>query len=71
MLTKQVNITDREQFKEAVLNASACYSLTKEEIEVAINKYERELKEAKRLDSQIITIDELRKKRDSKKKMKL
>ena len=60
-----------EEFKAAVNNAKECYALTPDEIYTAVAKYEKDLNEAKMLDNGVISIDELRKRKEKKNKDKI
>jgi 3-dehydroquinate synthetase len=50
-----------EQFKEAINNAKDCYFLTDDEVSQAIEKYRLDLEEAAKLDSKVVSIDDLKK----------
>jgi hypothetical protein len=60
-----------EEFTAAIHNAKECYSLTPTEVLITIKKYEEMLNEAKLLDSNIISIDELRRRKEKKEKDKI
>ena len=49
-----------EQFKEKLKNAATCYEITDVQAMIEVKRYEEMLEEAKLLDSKVITIPELR-----------
>jgi hypothetical protein len=60
-----------EEFTAAIHNAKDCYSLTPTDVLISIKKYEEMLNEAKLLDSNIISMDELRRRKEKNNKDKI